>query len=90
MKKVIFYIFVYPLFCPKYRTHAGMFVCGVIFAFGVMFNSVIGYLFNTWENMVMFMGILPFGMLIIYPVMPESFRWYYSTGKLKDGEESLR
>lgn len=87
---VIGFVYVIEMSSPRFRTQIGMFVCGVIFAFGVVLGSVLAWMFDSWETMLISMACLPLFIIPFIPILPESFRWYFSTGRYEKGRKSLK
>ena len=48
-----------------------------IFAFGVVLGSVLAWMFDSWETMLISMACLPLFIIPFIPILPESFRWYF-------------
>lgn len=87
---VIGFVYVMEMSSPRYRTQVGMLVCGVIFSFGVIFSSLIAWIFDSWDTMLLSMGCLHLLIIPFIPILPESYRWYFSTGRVVKARRSLK
>ena len=87
---VIGFVYVMEMSSPLFRTQVGMLVCGVIFSFGVILGSIIAWTFDSWSSMLLSMGCLHFLIIPFIPILPESYRWYFSTGRVSKGRQSLK
>ncbi|CBY06993.1 unnamed protein product [Oikopleura dioica] len=55
---------------PRYRTQTGMFACGVIFSFGVLLNSILGFFLDTWLDILVALSILPTFSFFVWYFVP--------------------
>ena len=64
--------------------------CKLWLTAGMMSLSLLGLLTKNWFEMSLVIACYPLGFLFVYPFIPESFRWYFSKGKVESGILSLK
>ena len=61
----------------------------IFYVAGFISLSGLSLFTQTWVQISYIMSVYPLTILIIFPFIPESFRWLFSKHNLNDGLESL-
>merc|ERR1719454_632709 len=74
---------------PKWRTTLGIATMSG-FQLGYIFHSLLAIIVTGWFKQFLINAFMPVLMLGLLIFLPESFRWYLSSGRIEEGIEALK
>ena len=86
---IVTFVYGAELLHPHWRTSGG--ILGMLgFQVGYIALSGLGYAVKGWFHQFLIIFIAPGLMFVSLLFYPESFRWYFSVGRIEEGIQSLK
>lgn len=86
---IVTFVYGAEIIHPKWRTTLGIAtMCG--FQLGYIFHSLLALMVKGWFQQFLVNAAGPVVLLVVLSLLPESFRWYLSSGRTEEGIEALK
>ena len=85
---IVSFVYTMEMLAPNLRASFGIMV-NIFGAFGFMTLSIIPFISNKWEVMSWTISCYPMVILLVALFIPESFKWHFSKGHVKEGRKAF-